>query len=147
VNSFSAEIFNGLAEEKNNFDKTFYKQRDRLLLAYELQMIMWRMIEFNFVSFFPFIFYQVLSTTYNGFINCSCNHLTSFGGAFLIKPNPIDFDKVSVEFKNLEETENVAVFVTISVVLLCYIVVLLIVRKADKKDARNVSIDEDNLFQ
>jgi len=65
----------------------------------------------------------------------------------LIKPNPIDFDKVSVEFKDLQETGNVAVIVMISVVLLCYIVVLLIVRKADKKDARNVSIDEDNLFQ
>jgi len=112
-------------------------------------MIMWRMIEFNFVFFFFFrlLFYQVLSATYNGFINCSCNHLTSFGGAFSITPNPIDFDKVSVEFKNLEETGNVAVIVTISVVLLCYIVVLLIVRKADKKDARNVSTDEDNLFQ
>jgi len=64
----------------------------------------------------------------------------------LIKPNPIDFDKVSAEFKDLQETGNVAVIVTISVVLLCYIVVLLIVRKADKIDARNVSIDEDNLF-
>jgi len=65
----------------------------------------------------------------------------------LIKPNPIDFDKVSVEFKDLQETGNVAVIVMISVILLCYIVVLVIVRKADKKDARNVSIDEDNSFQ
>ncbi|XP_020630881.1 uncharacterized protein LOC110067880 isoform X2 [Orbicella faveolata] len=84
---------------------------------------------------------RVLSATYNAFINCSCNHLTSFGGALLIKPNPIDFDKVSVEFKDLEETGNVVVIVMISVVLLCYIVVLVIVRKADQKDARNVSID------
>ena len=65
----------------------------------------------------------------------------------MIKANSIDFDKVSVEFKNLEETGNVAVIVMISVVLLCYIVVLVIVRKADKKDARNVSIDDDNLFR
>ena len=65
----------------------------------------------------------------------------------MIKPNPIDFDKVSVEFKDLQETGNVVVTVMISVVLLCYIVVLVIVRKADKKDARNVSIDDDNLFQ
>jgi len=65
----------------------------------------------------------------------------------LIKPNPIDFDKVSVGLKNLQETGNVAVIVTISVVLLRYIVVLLIVRKADKKDARNVSINENNFFQ
>ena len=57
----------------------------------------------------------------------------------MVKPNPIDFDKVSVEFKNLQETGNVAVVVTIAVVFLCYFVVLVIVRKADKKDARNVS--------
>ena len=50
------------------------------------------------------MFYQVLSATLNGFITCSCNHLTSFGGALLIKPNRIDFDKVLVEFKNLQET-------------------------------------------
>ena len=89
-----------------------------------------------------FTFYQALSATLNGFINCSCNHLTSFGGALLIKPNPIDFDKVLVKFKSLQETGNVAVIVTISVVLLCFIVVLVIVRKADKKYARNVSNDD-----
>ena len=61
------------------------------------------------------------------------------------KPNPIDFDKISVKFKNLQETGNVAVIVTISVVLLCYIVVLLIVRKPDKKDARNVSIELNHM--
>ena len=57
----------------------------------------------------------------------------------MIKPNPIDFDKVLVKFKSLQETGNVAVIATISVVLLCFIVVLVVVRKADKKDARNVS--------
>jgi hypothetical protein len=82
---------------------------------------------------------QVSSATLNGFINCSCNHLTSFGGALLVKPNPIDFDKVSVEFKNLQETGNFAVVLAIPVAFLCYFVVLVIVRKADKKDARNVS--------
>ena len=105
------------------------------------------MISVHFKVFFLFIFYQVLSATLNGFIKCSCNHLTSFGGAILVKPNPIDFDKVLVEFKNLEQTGNVIVIVTFSVVLLCYFVVLVIVRKADKKDATNVSIDAENLFQ
>ena len=105
------------------------------------------MISFDFKGFFSVFFYQALSATLNGSITCSCNHLTSFGGALLIKPNPIDFDKVLVEFKNLDETGNVIVIVTFSVVLLCYFVVMVIVRKADKKDARNVSIDDDNLFQ
>ena len=57
----------------------------------------------------------------------------------MVKPNPIDFDKVLVEFKTLQETGNVAVVVTIAVVFLCYFVVLVIVRKADKKDAGKVS--------
>ena len=64
----------------------------------------------------------------------------------MIKPNPIDFDKVSVEFKSLQETGNVAVIVTISAVLLCFIVVQVIVRKADKKDAGIVSNDDDTLL-
>jgi len=76
----------------------------------------------------------------NGSINCSCNHLTSFGGSLLVEPNPIDFDKVLVEFKNVGETGNVAVIVTVAVVLLCYIVVLVIVRRADAEDTRNVRI-------
>ena len=64
----------------------------------------------------------------------------------MIQPNRIDFDKVLVEFKSLQETGNVAVIVTISVVLLCFIVVQVIVRKADKKDARNVSNDDVTLL-
>ena len=57
-----------------------------------------------------------------------------------MKPNPIDFDKVLIEFKKHEETGNVAVIATVTVFFLCYIVVLVIVRKADKKDKRNVSM-------
>ena len=64
----------------------------------------------------------------------------------MIKPNPIDFDKVLVEFKSLQETGNVAVIVTISVVLLSFIIVQVIVRKADKKIATNVSNDDDTLL-
>ena len=87
----------------------------------------------------------MLSATFNGSINCSCNHLTSFGGGLFVEPNPIDFDKVLIELKNLEETGNVAVIVTVSVVLLCYFIVLVIVRKEDKVDARNVSTLELSL--
>ncbi|CAH3159311.1 unnamed protein product, partial [Pocillopora meandrina] len=73
----------------------------------------------------------------NGFLNCSCSHLTSFGGSLLVEPNPIDFDKVLVEFQQLSETGNIAVIVAIAVVLLCYMTVLVIVRKFDKEDAKN----------
>ena len=80
-----------------------------------------------------------MSATLNGFLNCSCNHLTSFGGSFFVKPNPIDFDQVLVEFKRLADTGNVAVIVTVSVVSLCYVFVIVFVRKADQQDTRNVS--------
>ena len=80
-----------------------------------------------------------MSATLNGFLNCSCNHLTSFGGSFFVKPNPIDFDQVLVEFKRLADTGNVAVIVTVAVVFMCYVFVIVFVRKADQQDTRNVS--------
>ena len=87
-----------------------------------------------------FLYLQVLSATLNGFINCACNHLTSFGGSLLVKPNPIDFDKVLVEFKKLPETGNTVVIVTVAIVFMCYFIALVFVRKRDKQDARHVSI-------
>ena len=69
--------------------------------------------------------------------------MTSFGGSLLVEPNPIDFDKVLVEFQQLSETGNIAVIVAIVVVLLCYMTVLAVVRKFDKEDAKNVSVELD----
>ena len=65
--------------------------------------------------------------------------MTSFGGSLIVKPNPIDFDKVLVEFKKLEETGNVAVIVTVVVAFLVYLLVLVLARRADKRDAVTVS--------
>ena len=86
---------------------------------------------------------QVLSATLNGFINCACNHLTSFGGGLIVKPNPIDFDRVVVEFMLLHDTGNIAVIVTVSMIFLFYLIVLVVARKADKGDQKNVSIFND----
>ena len=69
--------------------------------------------------------------------------MTSFGGSLLVEPNPIDFDKVLVEFQQLSETGNIAVIVVIAVILLCYVTVLNIVRKFDEEDAKNVSVESD----
>ena len=92
-------------------------------------------------------FLQVLHATVNGLLNCSCNHLTSFGGSLLLKPNPIDFDKVFVEFTKVGETGNVSVIVSISLVFVTYFVVIIIVRREDKKDAaRMVSLPIFQLF-
>ena len=82
---------------------------------------------------------QLLAATLNGSLKCSCNHLTSFGGSLLVKPNPIDFDKVLVEFKKLDETGNVAVIVTVMVAFMVYFLVLFVARRADKRDAARVS--------
>ena len=60
-----------------------------------------------------------------------------------MEPNPIDFDKVLVEFQELSETGNIAVIVVIAVILLCYVTVLVIVRKFDEEDAKNVSVERD----
>ena len=69
--------------------------------------------------------------------------MTSFGGSLLVEPNPIDFDKVLVEFQQLSETGNIAVIVVIAVILLSYVTVLVIVRKLDEEDAKNVSVEPD----
>ena len=45
-----------------------------------------------------------------------------------------------MEFRNLGETGNVTVIVTVAVVLLCYIVVAVIARKTDVEETRNVRI-------
>ena len=82
---------------------------------------------------------QLLSATLNGSLKCSCNHLTSFGGSLLVKPNPIDFDKVLVEFKKLNGTGNVAVIGTVMVAFMVYFLVLFVARRADRRDAARVS--------
>ena len=69
--------------------------------------------------------------------------MTSFGGSLLVEPNRIDFDKVLIEFQQLSETGNIAVIVVIAVILLCYVTVLIIVRKFDEEDAKNVSVESD----
>ena len=69
--------------------------------------------------------------------------MTSFGGSLLVEPNRIDFDKVLIEFQQLSETGNIAVIVVIAVILLCYVTVLIIVRKFDEGDAKNVSVESD----
>ena len=69
--------------------------------------------------------------------------MTSFGGSLLVEPNRIDFDKVLIEFQQLSETGNIAVIVVIAVILLCYVTVIIIVRKFDEEDAKNVSVESD----
>ena len=86
--------------------------------------------------------FQASSAATDRHIDCSCNHLTSFGGSLLVAPNPIDFDKVFVEFNRLEDTGNVAVIVAVAVVFFIYFLVLVIARRADKRDPKKVGITQ-----
>ncbi|XP_001640553.3 uncharacterized protein LOC5520843 isoform X2 [Nematostella vectensis] len=67
-------------------------------------------------------------------VHCLCNHLTPFGGDFLIAPNPIDFDKVLMEFSRLGETGNVLVLVMVCVLWAVYLLGLMVARRADVND-------------
>ncbi|XP_078352373.1 polycystin family receptor for egg jelly-like [Oculina patagonica] len=67
------------------------------------------------------------------FLECLCNHLTSFGGDLLVAPNTVDFVAVKQTLENLEPSD-VLVLAAVCSVFLVYVLVLLIARRADKKD-------------
>ena len=57
----------------------------------------------------------------------------------MVKPNPIDFDKVQVQIQKLPESGNITVILAMALVFLSYVIVLVIVRKTDIEDSKNVS--------
>ena len=71
-------------------------------------------------------------------IQCLCTHLSAFGGDFLVAPNPIDFDKVFAAFGNLGETGNFVVLSLICSIWGLYFILLILARRADKKDELKV---------
>ena len=72
-------------------------------------------------------------------LQCLCNHLSSFGGNFLVAPNPIDFDYVFKQFPDIFESGNVVVLSTVLSIFGLWIIGLLIARRADRKDENKVS--------
>jgi len=82
--------------------------------------------------------FQVGHQTSNEQITCLCNHLSAFGGDFFVAPNPIDFDKVFMEFGRLGETGNYVVLSTVCILWALYFLGLIFARKADKKDKDKV---------
>ena len=57
----------------------------------------------------------------------------------MVKPNPIDFDKVQVQIQKLPESGNITVILAVALVFLSYVIVLVIVRKTDIEDSKKVS--------
>lgn len=53
-------------------------------------------------------------------------------------PNPIDFDKVFIEFTRLPETGNVSVIIAVSCVFGLYLVLFIWARKTDQEDTLKV---------
>ena len=72
-------------------------------------------------------------------IQCLCTHLSAFGGDFIVAPNPIDFDKVFAAFGNLAESGNFVVLAVVCSIWGLYFLMLIIARRADKKDELKVS--------
>ena len=67
-------------------------------------------------------------------LQCLCNHLTSFGGGFLVAPSPINFDEVFTGFSNLSSTGNIGVIAAVASIVLVYIIGVVLARRADRKD-------------
>ncbi|CAF0958355.1 unnamed protein product [Adineta ricciae] len=63
---------------------------------------------------------------------CLCTHLTTFGSDFYVPPNTIDFKTVFTKFKKLHE--NAAVFSTVIVIFVIYIIAAIWSRRKDKRD-------------
>ena len=78
---------------------------------------------------------QVIEPTNLLQTTCACTHLTSFSSGFLVPPNDIDFDYV---FANLDFLKNPTLYVTEIVVILAYIIVAILARRADKEDVKKV---------
>ena len=86
-----------------------------------------------------FVFHkQVGQNSNSSSLECLCNHLTSFGGDFLVAPNTIDFDAVKRTMDKLDPNDML-VLATVSVVFLVYFLVLVAARRADKRDAAKVN--------
>ena len=85
-----------------------------------------------------FISIKVGDDTNDKLLQCRCNHLTAFGGGFVIAPNPIDLDKVFTEFTRLGETGNYMVLAMVCSIFGVYLLVLIWARKADMLDERKV---------
>ena len=83
---------------------------------------------------------QVGDDTNDQVLQCRCNHLTGFGGGFVIAPNPIDLDKGFTEFTRLQETGNYVVLATVCATFGVYLLVIIWARKAALLDERKVRL-------
>ena len=87
------------------------------------------------------IILQAGSKTVQGHLQCLCTHLSAFGGNIFVAPNPIDFDKVWIEFERLAKSGNVVVLCAVCLIFGIYFVALIFTRRADKQDRTKVEVN------
>ena len=68
-------------------------------------------------------------------VTCETSHLSSFGMNMFVPPNTIDFSTVFSKFS----ADNLAVLITVGLVLLAYFLLLIPVIRADRKDFKKVN--------
>ena len=79
---------------------------------------------------------QVDNSQATHILTCECNHLTFFGGDFVVAPNTINFDTVFGKFSRIGD--NLSVLLTIASLLVFYWLVLFFLRRLDKRDVEKV---------
>lgn len=70
----------------------------------------------------------------NSALKCSCNHLTPFGGGYLVAPNEINFHKVFIELLSPNDSGKFLVLVTVATCFLIYLVAVIIARRVDNRE-------------
>ncbi|CAM1317953.1 Uncharacterised protein g6856 [Pycnogonum litorale] len=68
-------------------------------------------------------------------VYCASRHMTTFGSGFFIKPNTIDFDYV---LDNAEIDDNLTIYLTITISMSLYLILLVWSRWKDKKDVEKL---------
>ena len=92
---------------------------------------------FNLAAFFIIIL-KVENVISNSILNCSCTHLTSFAGGYLVPPHKIKFEKVYYELRSPDEPGKFLVLGTVLTCFLLYLVAVIMARKADSRDKAKV---------
>ncbi|KAK3612214.1 hypothetical protein CHS0354_039486 [Potamilus streckersoni] len=67
---------------------------------------------------------------------CSCNHMTSYGGSFLMPLDAIDF----ADFAKLDLAANPIAVITCSLLLFLYIVMVIVCALLDRMDMKRISM-------
>ena len=69
---------------------------------------------------------------------CSCNHLTPFGGGYLVAPNKINFRDVYNVLRSPNESGKFLVLATVVTCFLVYLLAVIIARRVDNVEKAKV---------